>query len=210
MKYNDLKRRKAYLEPRPRLLLVCEGRVTEKGYFEALRRETQNRLLIVEVVGDGESPKTVVEHATDLKRRAEKAANAAQDVYLKYDEVWCVFDRDGHARIPEAMQQARDNNLNVAFSNPCFELWILLHFRDQRAQLTCAQAAALVKGHIPRYEKAIPYETVAPHYLEAVGRAERLAKWQAEQGRVGGNPFTDVHVLTRRIFELGRRAQLRA
>jgi hypothetical protein len=185
---------------------VCEGEVTEKLYFERLRHETRNLLLTIEVVGEGESPKTVVERAVRLKREAERDAMSDED---KYDEVWCVFDRDEHPRIPEAMQQARDNNLRVAFSNPCFELWILLHFKDQRKHLSRQEAKALVKQRIPNYKKEIPFEKISPVYAAAVDRAGKLAAWQKGQNRERENPWTEVYLLTERIFELSRLARER-
>jgi hypothetical protein len=184
--------------------VVCEGALTEKEYFERLRQETRNPLLVVKVVGDGESPKTVVEHAVRLKTEAAQEARAARDENLLYDEVWCVFDRDEHPRIPEAMQQAGDNRIYVAFSNPCFELWLLLHFQEQRAALSRGQAAKLLRRHIPRYEKAIPFDRLFPLYRDAVSRATALAEWQTRRGCVRENPFTDVHILTERIFALGQ------
>ena len=76
-------------------------------------------------------PKTLVERAVAMKREAALEAKRKKDENLKYDQVWCVFDIDEHPFVPEAKQQARDNGIEVAISNPCFELWALLHFRDQ-------------------------------------------------------------------------------
>jgi hypothetical protein len=186
------------------MLLVCEGRITEKEYFESLRHETRNPLLVVQVVGDGESPKTVVEHAVRLQKDAARQAWAAKDENLLYNEVWCVFDRDEHPRIPEALQQAGDNGIQVAFSNPCFELWLLLHFQEQRKALSRAEAAKHLRVFIPRYEKAVPFGRVYPLYRDAVRRAAELAEWQTKRGCARENPFTDVYILTERILALGQ------
>jgi hypothetical protein len=141
-----------------------------------------------------------------MKTEATDEARAAKDENLLYDEVWCVFDCDEHPRIPEAMQHARDNGIHVAFSNPCFELWLLLHFQDQRGALSRGHATRLVKRHIPQYEKATPFEQLSPHYRDAVNRAAALANWQAKRGCAGENPSTDIHILTERIFALGQSA----
>jgi hypothetical protein len=53
-------------------------------------------------------------------------------------EIWCVFDRDtngieGDKQDTEfnlAIHAAQQNNINTAWSNDCFELWVLLHFTD--------------------------------------------------------------------------------
>lgn len=77
----------------------------------------------------GGVPKTVVELAVKLKKESEGQARRRRDVNLRYDHIWCVFDIDEHPFVPEARQQARDNRIDVAVSNPCFELWLLLHFQ---------------------------------------------------------------------------------
>jgi hypothetical protein len=124
---------------------------------------------------------------------------------LRYDHVWCVFDVDEHPHIPDAKQQARDNGIELAISNPCFELWLLLHFQDQRS---CIDRSALhhecVK-HLPEYEKRIPFAKVHPNYQEAVRRAHALRAWQESRGCAEDtNPWTVVHELTELIFRHGR------
>lgn len=87
-------------------------------------------------ISPGGVPKTLVERATEMKKAGEREANTKKDEYLRYDEVWCVFDIDDHPKIADARQQARDNGIDLAISNPCFELWVLLHFQDQRAHIS--------------------------------------------------------------------------
>ena len=204
-----LGRRAPRLQPRQRLLVLCEGKVTEPLYFQAFKHEHRNQLVQVEVMPDCGVPKTLVEHAVERKKQALREAKKYGDSFLKYDEVWCVFDVDVHPNLEEAKNQARDNGLRVAISNPCFELWLLLHFQDQRAHQERAHIQAACRGHLPEFNKEVPYDRVQPLYAEAVRRASELDRWQTEQGRPGGNPSTDVYKLTERIVELAREAFLR-
>jgi hypothetical protein len=191
------------------VLVCCEGKVTEPSYFNALKQMEHNSLLDVEVKRGGMAPKTLVDFAVDLKQEAETKARQGNDDNLKYDEVWCVFDVDAHERLPDAKQKANANEIELAISNPCFELWLLLHFQDQRAHIERHQAQSACRVHMPRYEKEVPFEVVYPHHQEAVDRAVALDEWQQQQGRPGGNPSTGVHLLTERIRELGREEQLK-
>lgn len=55
-----------------------------------------------------------------------------------FEEVWTVFDRNGHASHEEAFllaaEQLNGKQVNIAFSSVAFEHWILLHFeRNDRA-----------------------------------------------------------------------------
>ncbi len=49
-----------------------------------------------------------------------------------YDELWAVFDKNGHKYHKEAFERAQQKVngkvTNIAFSNRSFEQWILLHF----------------------------------------------------------------------------------
>lgn len=51
------------------------------------------------------------------------------------DELWLVIDRDRwHERMLSQVAQlcAQNTHLNFCMSNPCFELWLLLHLEDVR------------------------------------------------------------------------------
>lgn len=196
-------------QPRKRLLVLCEGEVTEPKYLNAFKHEHRSQLVEVEVIGEGVDPKSIVEHAIKRKKGAEKEAKRRHDPYLKFDEIWCVFDVDDHPTLLQAKQQARDNGLNLAISSPCFELWILLHFRDHRTEQERGVIQALVREHLHDFDKEVPYDEVQPHYGEAVRRATDLMVWQVQQGRPDGNPSTAVHKLTERIAELGKDRFLR-
>jgi len=200
-----LSRRRPSLDPRPRVLVVCEGRVTEPEYFDAFRREEENLLVEVLIDSEGGAPKTLVERAALRKRKAEEEARRARDENLKYDEVWCVFDVDQHPHLPDARQQARDNGIKLAISNPCFELWLLLHFREQNAHIERKPVATLLKTHIRNYHKHGPFAALRGRYPEAVQRAQILDRRHADIGSESGNPSTSVYLLTERIREFGRK-----
>lgn len=95
---------------------------------------------------------------------------------------------------------ARDNGLSLAMSDPCFELWLLLHLREnpgaQHRHTIQAMLRALMPG-VP--DKYIDFELLIGGYPDAVRRAERLERESRERGDRGGNPSTEVFHLTRSI-----------
>lgn len=206
---DDLKRRRWIVPPRPRVLVCCEGLVTEPSYFNGLKHEGHNQLLHIEVQQAGPNPKTLVDFAVELKKREENAARRQKDDNLKYDEVWCVFDVDSHSHIADARQKAAANGVRVAISNPCFELWLLLHFQEQNAHIERDRAQSACREHMPEYRKEVPFDTLFSRYQEAVQRSLTLEHWQETRGCAGENPSTDVHRLTERIMELGREELLK-
>ncbi len=199
-----LGRRRATREPRRRILVLCEGSVTEPGYFRSLRAAFRNSLVEVEIEGHGEVPWTVVQRACERKKVAEREARRQEDDFLAYDEVWCVFDVDDHAHLHDARQQARDNGVELAVSNPCFELWPLLHFQEQNATLDRRRLRTRLKAHLPTYEKALPFARLHPAYGQAVRRAAELERRCEHDGCPGANPSTGVHRLTESIRAGGR------
>jgi hypothetical protein len=191
----SLSRRNPFRNVRTRILIVCEGTVTEPGYFHDLRQ--LYRSVIELEINSGGDPRTLVARAVEMKGAADRAAKT--DENLRFDEVWCVFDIDDHPHIDDAKQQARDNGIKLAISNPCFELWVLLHFQDQRAHISRVNLRTRVQGHLPGYDKELPVEKLSPHYDEAARRARYLDEWQQQQGRSDANPFTGVYRLTEAI-----------
>jgi hypothetical protein len=113
-------------------LIATEDTHAPKQYFEILGLKT----VIVEVLetpkGSGLSaPKHVVDRAKAAYEEVKK-----NEVLEEGDEFWVLLDTDhhfkgNHARgTLEALESAKESGLEVAISNPCFELWLLLHHAD--------------------------------------------------------------------------------
>jgi hypothetical protein len=199
----DPRRRQSRRDIRKRILIVCEGGVTEAGYFKELWRAVRNASVRLEIDDQGGVPKTLVERAVENKKEAEREARSRRDEFLRFDEVWCVFDVDDHPHLHNARQQARANGIHLAVSNPCFELWALLHFQAHSAYLERGDARSRLKRHLPDYDKALPFERIHQGYSDAVSRAQELDRRREDAGDPGGNPSTGVHRLTERIREGG-------
>lgn len=114
----DLRRRPPLRQPSPLLLVVCEGKVTEPRYIDTFPAAQGSTTVRVRVVSPGGDPRALVERAIELRDAASEDARRAGDENLAYDEVWCVFDVDQHARFNEACALAADAGILVALSNP--------------------------------------------------------------------------------------------
>lgn len=198
-KQDSLRRRAPTRAPKRRILIVCEGEKTERLYFQAFQHDVHNPRVHVEVAKETGVPLTVVEHAVRLRREAEREAVQLRDENIRWDDVWAVFDVDEHPHIAEACALAVAESVDVAISNPCFELWALLHFQDQRAHITRQQARAQLKGFLDDYEKALDYARMRGAYSSAVGKARDLDVAAARDKRPGANPTTGVYRLTELI-----------
>jgi hypothetical protein len=192
-----LRRRLPRREVFPRVLIVCEGIRTELGYFRALRHI--ERIPIELEIFAGGTPKTLVGVAVKRKKEAELQAKRSRDPNSSCEQVWCVFDVDEHPYLAEAKQQAADNGIQVALSNPCFELWVLLHFRDQRAYIEREKVQRECRKHLPGFDKRLPCEVLLDKSESALTRSKDLDSWQRSRGNSEGNPYTGVFILVERL-----------
>jgi hypothetical protein len=113
-------------------VIAAEGSVTEKQYFEGLRGSAviDPRRVRIEVIdaadGTSSAPQHVISRLDEFRQRHH--LNDA------LDQLWLVIDTDhwsapNHlSNLDQVIQQARQKGFHTAVSNPCFELWLLLHF----------------------------------------------------------------------------------
>lgn len=188
---SSLRRRRPVREPRKRFLLFCEGEVTEPEYFRGWRRFLRNRLIEIEISPERGDPLRLVQRAVSAKAAAESQARQERDENLLYDEVWCVLDVDNHARLRSARELANQNGIYVTVSEPCFELWGLLHYQDQWAYIECSAVQGALERHLPYYDKRLEFDAIRPEYPRARGRAIALDERRARTGS-DSNPSTDV------------------
>jgi hypothetical protein len=194
-----IKRHPATRAPKRRILIVCEGRVTERTYFKQFQHEFRNSLVHVEVARESGVPMTVVQEAIRLRDEALAEAKAQRDENSRWDDVWGVFDIDEHPNVVEAKDRARAAGIELAISNPCFELWGLLHFQDQRAHIERHAAASALRAHMPTYTKELDFYLMKPLYEEAVQRARKLDAEANHHSCPARNPTTSVFRLTELI-----------
>ncbi len=140
-----------------------------------------------------------MEAARDRKRAAEIAARKHEDDNLAYDSVWCVFDIDEHPNVNDAKQMAAANGIKLAISNPCFELWLLLHFREPPGSEHRRRIQARLSEHVADYDKHIAIEVFLPHYPEAAKRAAKLDRLARQVNLPERNPTTGVYKLLEEI-----------
>lgn len=181
--------------PKRRLLVVCEGKVTEPEYLRGLERATRDALLEVSIDPASGDPRHLVETAKHRASQANAAAKREKDEFLRFDEVWCVCDVDQHPRLNDARQMARDNGIEMAVSNPCFELWLVLHFRDNPGAQERHAMQRLLRQFLPSYEKHLSFEAVAFGLDAASARARKLDELADADGDNGRNPTTGVYRL---------------
>ncbi|WP_316959620.1 RloB family protein [Streptomyces sp. TRM68367] len=148
------------------MLVVCGSKETERQYLQGLREHLRNPAVSVVVRGKACSPAQLVAYA----RRQRNIGKG------DFDEVWCVFDVDQFVDVAEAAVAARRAGIRVAVSNPCFELWLLLHFAPQTAYVpTYRKLPPLLQKHVPGYDRTrLDFAVYRDGRAGAVQRARKL------------------------------------
>lgn len=154
-------------------IIFCEDEVSEYHYFKWF----ETSLIKVNIIRKQKSMLTNVKKAITY---------CAQNDILTYDgtkyssensgiEIWCVYDRDIEKQPKEVAENdnefnlsldlAAQSNINVAWSNDAFELWVLLHLMEIDPNVEDT------KKRTYYYEKLTDYFKVKPDPNEDLTKA---------------------------------------
>jgi len=125
MSENRYKRKPPFRRAREEVLVVCGGQ-TEQIYFDTFKKVFKPLLGNISVVTavKTKNPIRRVDYAIKMRLQNEG-----------YNTVWCVFDKDDFADFDEAIDCARKNRIDTAFSNQAFEIWFINHYKQFSAPL---------------------------------------------------------------------------
>ena len=162
----------------PVVIVFTEGSKTEVDYINHWYRKHRTRVRVI--VDDFHGvPASLVDRAAARKKREAAAGRRQRGAAIRTaNEYWCVFDIDQHPNIPAAINKACGNEIEVAISNPCIELWFLIHFEDRTASISRHEAQRLAKQHLDSGKSLAPQalRKLEEHHPDAKKRAIELDK----------------------------------
>ncbi|NNN21700.1 MAG: RloB domain-containing protein [Acidimicrobiales bacterium] len=177
---------------------------TEQEYINALKslplvREIAAVDIRVEPDTGGLVPKTLVSKVVEARRR-----NTGEESEI--DEIWCVFDLEwptNHPDLNDSGERARQAGIKVAISNPCFELWLILHFQDHYGFLLSADVISLRRQLDGLTGKGLDPSIYMPSILNAVNRASELNSHHLQNDTAfpHNNPSSGMYQLLRSVLE---------
>lgn len=189
------------------IVVVTEDTYAPEQYF----RLVHARRVVVKVASSQEgrcSPQAILESGRALRSDRD---------FCDFDEFWLLLDTD-HWTQPAHIQNfihvakcAREEGFNVAVSNPCFDLWLLLHYEDVPNTASIYPCAAVGKrirelnGEFNKTNLKAAHFDVA-RALQAIERGKQLTP-HLEAFQVN-NPGTQVwslveHALRDLILKVG-------
>jgi len=195
-----MRRRKSFERPEGKktarlIVIASEGKETEKIYFNAVKNSLcagNIHMVVLERKSTDSSPDVVYNHLKQFQETYQLDDD---------DELWMVIDKDRWkiqtlAEIARKCKQSRF--LHFAMSNPCFELWLLLHFEDvmsmsdedkyalQENKRVSHRGDTWLKSRVRRamgsyHESSYDATGLMPNVSVARDRAEALDKNKAER-----------------------------
>lgn len=157
----DSKRKENNVDQRAYVILACEGEKTENFYFKAFFEDLKKHKQL--------SPRSCViatHQHTNPSGVLSDLINHKAGFGISYEDFeykWIVIDRDpervnGGGHTPEdfqaALLQAEQKGISVAWSNPCFELWILLHYQYRNTSIDRDDFSSILSPLLgKKYEK---------------------------------------------------------
>jgi len=164
-------------------MVVCGAETTEFEYLKDFKAHFKHRTLSVRMTKKAGSPLQVVEYAVERWGGADG----------EFDQVWCVVDVDEFQDLDRAVKCATRHDVQLVVSNPCFELWLLLHHTEHRGWVRDYRGVkALLEKHVPvPTDKSVAFarDYGGDRWRDAVARARGLAVHGSEHRT---NPSTGM------------------
>lgn len=188
-------------KPRKVIRIYTEGEKTEPNYLGSIKNELRINEIDIKINGRGDHTLHLVEWVK------EKKDEDKEDVDFE-TEWWIVFDKDEHKDFNKAINLAQKNNINIAYSNECFELWFILHFEYLQTSLGRDKfKPKLTKLLGKKYEKNSSdiYELIKIKEKIAICNAKKLEKFHNDQKIISfekRDPSTTVYKLVERLRAL--------
>ena len=160
---------------KPNFFVFCEGE-TEIAYVKFLRSLYRVPIQVIPKKGKSNISEEYIERSKNEYVRTEQ-----DKVFLMYD-----LDVDG---MLEHLQKIP--NVELLVSNPCVELWFLLHYQEQKSRLSSDECIKKLQKVSKEYKKGSlsgkEKDVFAKNKYIAIERAKKLAEFQ--------NPSTTVYKL---------------
>lgn len=164
---------------KPNFFVFCEGE-TEIAYVKFLRSLYRVPIQVIPKKSKSNISEDYIEHSKNEYVRTEQ-----DKVFLMYD-----LDVDG---VLENLQKIPNAELLV--SNPCIELWFLLHYQEQKTEISSDKCVQKYQKVSKGYKKGVLSEEEKKVLSEnkelAIERAKKLVEYQ--------NPSTTVFKLLEKL-----------
>lgn len=192
-------------KPRPILLLIAEGRnVTETQYFRQFQKQHAPFRIKFITPGSDTDPEGLLKKALRFWEANDLSVENGDKGYIVLD----LDCNDSKGKLIERLEKSTEVTQFIV-SNPCFELWYLLHYKyTTHVYLNSSELIRDLRTYIPDYEKNLDVsgrlsentDTALANALKLQRHFEKLGyRWPSNEE----NPRTDVPVILQTIKQMG-------
>ena len=198
-------RRTNVRRPLPRMIIVTDDSENAPRYFACLHRHVSSHV-VIKAVPVGKGPDHVLLEARAQQEQLSDEQGASDDTQ---DMVWMLLDMEHTEDRREAANRVaeigRAKGIKVALSDPCFELWILLHLVNTgRMFNTCKDVWHDLQKQWEAKFKSRPDSKASLDYQRIIGDRGTAAKRAEQQHKSGGRSYTEIYRLIGEIERLCR------
>ena len=187
------------------IVIASEDKYAVRQYFDFFQ-STRIQFKVLETEDGKSAPEHILARLNEYQSEFDIGEG---------DELWFFSDSDhwirpGHIKnLVGVVRECGRKNIQVALSNPCFELWLLLHFADfpPETELTCREVEKRIRKAIGHYEKTkifnLPIDQNNVHLA-----VKRSTNNHSASNEIPDRPQTAVHriiqsLLERRMISVG-------
>lgn len=189
------------------ILILCEGK-TEKLYFDSLITNMHIKRVEIEIFENQGQHKALIDKCAEMREKYSIELEENEESI----EVWAVCDHDEMSKnnkkltYQKLLAYAKENNVNLAFSEPQFETYLIQHFGCRKIRKSKKELEEYLNGYVlecynTEYSKSnlkwvdkMIDET--PHKIyEAIKNANNFSNHTVK-------PFLTVQKLAKRLIDL--------
>lgn len=187
---------------RKSIYVFTEG-YTERNYFSILNKKYNRTATVkVSIHPTSKQGRCLLNHALG------KISTLSNTEKRNLGGVYIIFDKDSleNDEIEGVLKDAKANNIDIGFSNSCFEVWFLAHFEKPNESHTKDR----LYKKLEEYLDCEQYERNHKNDKELLTQLEDLVSIAMEKTSSMGNlcqktivyePYTNIGSVIRRIYD---------
>lgn len=187
------------------VIIGTEGKETEPLYFNiVIDRKRIRQRANVEVVGPlGQHKQLIDEIVIRRALKAEKVGMREEDI-----ECWAVCDKDSmNCTLRELQEYAESKGVMLAFSSPCFELFILQHLTLSASNANSRQLQQKINVELGKIRRGLVYDKTDLSWLDQLVDSDpnvlnRAVQNCGQMEDVENTPYLTVHHLLQRLLNM--------
>lgn len=143
----------------PTLFVFCEGE-TEANFIKYLRSKYRISIEIISKIEEPRLTNTTIKKFKDGKEHPK-------------DKTFLMYDLDVSGTMEHLLKL---KNTILLGSNPCIELWFLIHFQEVKSQISSSECIKKLLEHVKNYKKGQLSEKLKNKLEENQNKAIKRAK----------------------------------